>query len=93
MRIIQTDRGLMTHLILALPKGLHARPSAKVAQTAREFKSDILLIGENGEVDAKSMLDVLSLSSPPRAHLTLIAKGSDAKQALERLYVLLTTGE
>ena len=92
MEIIPTDRGLRATLVLALPKGLHARPSAKVAQTARKYQSDILLIGENGEVDAKSMVDVLSLSCPPRAHLTLLAKGPDAREAIEDLYTLLTNG-
>lgn len=84
----------MTSLLLMLPRGLHARPSAKVAQIARKYKADILLRGEGGEVDAKSMLDVLSLSCPAHARLDLIAKGPDAREALQDLYnFLAVSGE
>ena len=86
MNIMATERGLMVPLILTLPRGLHARPSAKLAQIARKFQSDILLRGEEGEVDAKSMLDVLSLSCPARARLVVLAKGPDAKEALTEIY-------
>lgn len=89
MEIMETARGHAVDLTLTIKKGLHARPSAKVAQAARKFKADILLIGENGEVDAKSMVDILTLSCPPRARLRILAKGADAREALEELHGLL----
>lgn len=72
----------MTKVLLALPRGLHARPSAKLAQLARNFHADIILMGENGEVNAKSMLDILSLSAQHGDELFILANGSDAEPAL-----------
>lgn len=91
MDIKTTEHGLALDFTLSLPHGLHARPSARVAQLARQFKSQIQLIGENGEVDAKSMLDILSLAPPSNARLRLQANGPDAEEALTAIYNLLAS--
>ncbi|MBQ3060798.1 MAG: HPr family phosphocarrier protein [Desulfovibrio sp.] len=83
--IEETPRGLALRISLTLRGGLHARPAARLAQEAQRHASDILLICDNGEADAKSMLDVLSLSPDPDAELTLLASGPDARAALEAL--------
>lgn len=93
MEILETSRGLAIDLVVKLPKGLHSRPSAALAKTARSLQSNILLIGENGEVDAKSMLDILSLGAGPGARLRLLAKGPDSRKALEKLAAFLTGGD
>ena len=80
--IEETPRGLALRLTLSLKNGLHARPAARLAQ---RHDADILLICDNGEADAKSMLDVLSLSPAPDAELTLLANGPDARVALQSL--------
>lgn len=82
MEIKETPRGLSVELIMRLPRSLHARPSAKLAGVARQFKADVWLIGDNGEVNAKSMLDILSLAPGPNDRLTFLAKGEDAREAL-----------
>lgn len=92
MKIEETDRGLKVEFKMDLRHSLHSRPSARLAQTARQFKSDILLISENGEVDAKSMLDILSLAPEPHSRLQFLASGPDAREALEALYDLMTNG-
>lgn len=86
MKIVETDRGLMVNLVLRLPHGLHARPSARLSKTAREFRSNILLITENGEADARSMVDLLSLAPQANDQITLLATGPDAREALVALY-------
>lgn len=85
MLIEKTPRGLALRLSLNLKSGLHARPAARLAQEAQRHTADILLICDNGEADAKSMLDVLSLSPAPNAELTLLANGPDARVALQSL--------
>ena len=89
MNIEETDRGLKVEFTMNLRNSLHARPSAKLAQAARKFKSDILLINEHGEVDAKSMLDILSLAPEPNSRLQFLANGPDAREALTELYALM----
>ncbi len=90
MEYKETERGMAVNFRLKLPYSLHSRPAAKLAQTARGFTSDIILIGETGEADAKSMLDILTLAPERDANLTLIARGSDALKALEALVPILT---
>ena len=89
--IEETSRGLEMRLCLNLRNGLHARPAARLAQEAQRYSSAIQLISETGEVDAKSMLDVLSLAPPFNAELTLLAQGHDAREALCGLARLLST--
>lgn len=91
MEYRETERGLAADFTLKLPYSLHSRPAAKIAQIARTFESDISLIGETGEVDAKSMLDLLSLAPEHNATLTLLAHGTDALQALEALLPVLAS--
>lgn len=61
--------------------GLHARPAAKLAQTAQRFQSRITLEYDDMVVDAKSILDILSLAAGRGASLTLRCTGEDAGQA------------
>ncbi|MDR3177292.1 MAG: HPr family phosphocarrier protein [Desulfovibrio sp.] len=65
--------------------GLHARPAVRLAQAAQEFSAEISLGCGNQLVDAKSVLDILSLSAVKGAVLTLRARGADAGEAAERL--------
>lgn len=85
IEIFHNPRGEYVKVALALPRGLHARPSAKLAQLARSFRASISLITENGEVNAKSMLDILSLAAQKNDQLIIMAKGEDATEALTRI--------
>lgn len=89
--IQRTSRGLAMRVCVGMRNGLHARPAALLAREAQRYAADILLISENGEVDAKSMLDVLSLAPPVGAELTLLARGEDAREALMGVSRCLTT--
>lgn len=91
--IINTDRGLALDVTIRLPKGLHSRPSAKLAQIARQFDADIHLLASDGEVDAKSMLDVLSLALQMNDSVRILAKGPQAPEALREIGNFLTSPE
>jgi phosphocarrier protein HPr len=62
--------------------GLHARPAALFVQTAKKFESDIYVKNGDREVDAKSILSVLTLGINQGAEITITAQGTDAQQAL-----------
>ena len=84
------DQGLETDIITADVRvrnelGLHARPAAKLAQTAQRFEADIVLAVNEQEVDAKSILDVLTLAAPGGSSLCIRASGVDARQAVDSL--------
>jgi phosphotransferase system HPr (HPr) family protein len=79
-------------LTIANPQGLHARPAAVFVQTAKGFRSAIR-VGKNGhEVDAKSILSVLTLNVGKGAVITLSANGEDEEAALNALQKVIEAG-
>jgi phosphocarrier protein len=72
--------------------GLHARPAAMLAKEAAKFDSEIILALDNNEVDAKSVLDILSLAAGQGSELQIKASGMDAPDALEHLEKLFQSG-
>ena len=63
--------------------GLHARPASLVVQTAKRFKSTITIINGDTAVNAKSILNVLTLGADKGSILTIKAEGEDAEQAIQ----------
>ncbi len=67
------------------PLGVHARPSAMIVQTASKFKSEVWLIKDGNEVNAKSMLGVMTLAAEMGSVVTVRAEGSDEEKAVEAI--------
>ena len=65
--------------------GLHARPSAKVVQTASRFKSEVSLTKGNMTINAKSMLGVMALAAEYGSELILHVEGEDEKEAAREI--------
>lgn len=72
-------------MILKNKSGLHARPAALFVQIANKFLSDIRLIKEGQEANGKSIMGILMLAAEKGSHITLIASGEDAEQAVREL--------
>ncbi|RJQ50464.1 MAG: HPr family phosphocarrier protein [Desulfobacteraceae bacterium] len=62
--------------------GLHARPAGKLVEAASRFAADIWLIRNGEEVDAKSILDVLTLACTQGTVIRVRAAGEDAEAAI-----------
>ncbi|MDP1795953.1 MAG: HPr family phosphocarrier protein [Planctomycetaceae bacterium] len=70
-------------------QGLHIRPCTAVAQLAMKFQSRVRLMKDtNSPVDAKSILDLMSLAAGPQSELELEVDGPDAAEAMEHLSAL-----
>jgi phosphocarrier protein HPr len=69
--------------------GLHARAAAKLVHTAGGFRSQITLVMNGEEVDAKSILGILLMAAAQGSRLTLRAEGQDEKGALEAVIQLI----
>ena len=69
--------------------GLHARPASRFAQLASEFNADIYLVKNDEAVDAKSILEILTIACPEGSVLTLRADGDDAMEAVKALEELV----
>ena len=65
--------------------GLHARPSAKVVQTASRFKSEVSLTRGTMTINAKSMLGVMALAAEYGCELILKVDGPDEKDAAKEI--------
>jgi phosphocarrier protein len=70
-------------VIITNKLGLHARPAAQLVQTASTFDSDIVLIKENLEVNAKSIMGVMMLAAEMGATIIIRADGPDEKEAIK----------
>ncbi|PKO05502.1 MAG: transketolase [Chloroflexi bacterium HGW-Chloroflexi-3] len=71
------------------PVGLHARPATLFVDTIKKFKSSVRLRKNDREVNAKSILSVLSLGVKQSDEITIVADGDDATQVLSELKVLI----
>ena len=71
------------------PMGLHARPAVKFVQKATGFVSDIRLIKNGREANAKSISKVLTLKIRQLDHILIHAEGPDEVEALNALVWLL----
>ena len=76
-------------LLIKGPQGLHARPAELFARTAMQYEAAIELIRVEIRVDAKSVLQLLTLGADQGTELVLEARGVDARQAVEALVQLV----
>lgn len=72
-----------------LKTGLQARQAALFVQEANRFTADIFLKKENRQVNAKSIMGIMSSAVARGASVTLVADGVDEEQALSTLSTLV----
>jgi phosphocarrier protein len=68
--------------------GLHARAAAKLVHTASAFEAEIYVGTENEEVNAKSILGILTLAATKGTPLIVRANGSDEVEAVQAIVQL-----
>jgi len=69
--------------------GLHARPASLFVKKASSFKCSVKIKKDDTEVDAKSMLSVLTLGAGKGAEVTITTEGEDEQEAMQGLIQLL----
>jgi len=74
---------------LANESGLHARPAGMLVSQAKKYESDIQIKHEEKTVNAKSIMNLLSLGLDQGSEITIITKGSDEKEALDAIVNIL----
>jgi len=72
--------------------GLHARPAAIVVQTANRFRSDIQFEKDGLQINAKSIMGVLTLAAGKGSMVVVVCEGEDAAEALEALAKVFESG-
>ncbi len=79
-------------IVIRNKQGLHARPASLFVQKAHEFRCEIVLVRESQRVQARNMMDLLTLGAGPGTELVLEANGDDAREAVEALAQLVEVG-
>jgi phosphocarrier protein HPr len=72
--------------------GLHARPAAMIVQTANRFRSEILFEKEGLQINAKSIMGVLTLAAGKGSTVIVTCEGEDAPAALAALAKVFESG-
>jgi phosphocarrier protein HPr len=72
-------------VVVKLLNGLHLGPSSQVVQMAQRFQCDIRIHMGDRTIDAKSMLDLMTLAAAHGAELQIEAHGEDCEAAVAAL--------
>ncbi len=77
---------MITREVLMKSKaGLHARPASEVVKMAKKYESKITIINGEKEVDAKSIIKILTIGAKEGTQLVVTADGADEVAALEEI--------
>ena len=66
-------------------KGLHLRPAGLLSQLAGQFQAELTLTKDGLTVDARSVLDMLTLVATQGSEILITGKGEDAEEAVAAL--------
>lgn len=65
--------------------GIHARPAALIVQTAGKFESQIQIAKDSEEINAKSIMGIITLGAGYDTELKISADGPDEQEAVDAL--------
>ena len=77
------------HAVVRHAEGLHARPAEMIAREAIRHVAQVTLVHGSRRVDAKSILDVLTLGAVQGAELIVEAAGDDEEAAAQSVATLI----
>jgi phosphocarrier protein len=69
--------------------GLHARPASLLVEEAERYQAQVQVVKDGQEVNAKSIMGVMSLGAEAGAEITIQADGTDAEEAVKSLVKLV----
>ena len=65
--------------------GLHARPATEIAKIAMKYKSNISLIVNGKNINAKSPLTIMAAGIKSKTEVEIECVGEDENQAMEEI--------
>ena len=65
--------------------GLHARAAAMLVELVSKFQSEVAIIKGEHEVDAKSIMGVMTLAAGIGTELLVRAEGPDEEEVIEKI--------
>ena len=73
-------------------QGIHARPAEMFVRRAQQFQSKIEIVHDDYRIEAKSIMNLLTLGAAQGTQLILEAEGSDAQEAVDALAEVVEKG-
>lgn len=74
------------------PLGLHARPAAALVQAVIGFDAEVRISLNGNEINAKSIMGLLTLAAGQGTEMEVICRGLDAEKALDAVRKLVAAG-
>jgi len=68
--------------------GIHARPASMIVQTAQQYSSSVFLEKEDIKVNAKSIMNILTLGAAYKTELIISGEGDDEQDAVSAIKAL-----
>lgn len=81
------------NITINITTDMEARPVALLVQVASQFESNIYVEVEDKKVNAKSIMGMMTLSIVPGEEVTIITKGVDEEEAMDKIEEYLTTSK
>jgi len=75
-------------IVVSNRAGIHARPSALLVQTTKNFKSNVFFEKDTDRINAKSIMGIITLGAAYGTELKIIADGEDEEYAVNTLVKL-----
>jgi len=69
--------------------GIHARSAAMIVRAVEHCRSSVSLERDGTRVDARSLLDILTLACPKDSQVVVSADGDDACEVVDRIAKLV----
>jgi len=69
--------------------GLHARSAAMIVRVLERYRSTVFLERDGNQVDARSLLDILTLACPKDSRIVVRADGDDAREPVNSVAKLV----
>lgn len=79
-------------IVIKNATGLHARPAGMFVKKASEFTSHIDVVAKGKQVNAKSIMGIMSLGLGQGEEIEIQADGADEAAAVEALAELIDSG-
>ena len=88
----ETGQAFSTDVTVVNDLGLHARSAAKIAELAKNASAKVWVQKNNERVDARSILDILTLACEKGSRLTVVIEDRSDMTTLNRIVELVRNG-
>ncbi|WP_291633608.1 HPr family phosphocarrier protein [Clostridium sp.] len=72
--------------------GIHARPALSVVKEASKFKSEVLIVKDGNEYNAKSIVAIMCMAAAKNDEILIRTKGVDEEAAAVAMVKIIEEG-